>query len=87
MGLPGLDHETTTTRLEVCHLTRVVFDDWQANLLLQLRAAPTNSGTADTDCVHAIATSSDAKTLRGNLRTLDPVRCIYHVLLHSIGTV
>ena len=87
MGLPELDHETTTTRLEVCHLTRIVFDDWQANLLLQLRAAPTNPGTADTHCVHATTTSGDAKTLRGNLRNLDTVRCKYHVLLHSIGIV
>ena len=71
----------------MCHLTRIVFDDWQVNPLLQLRAAPTNSGTADTNCARAITTSGDAKTLRGNLRNLDTVRCKYHVLLHSAGIV
>ena len=41
-------------------LTRVVFDEWWANLLLLPRVAPTNPGTTSMDCVHAMTTSGDA---------------------------
>ena len=55
--------------------------------MLQLCAVSSNPGTTGTDCVHAITTGGDAKTLGWSLGNLDTVGRKYHVLLHSIGIV
>ena len=78
-GAPYYAHELAR------RLIRVALDGEWSDLLLQLCVVPSNPGTTGTDCVHAITTGCEAKTLRGSLGNLNRVSRKYHVLLPAQG--